>query len=225
MWRLQNKNVFITGAGRGIGKCLRENFEAAGANVLAPGRAEMDLSQRDQIERYLDGHEREIDVFIHCAAINPHMEAMHVDENILNHVFQVNVFSAETILKRIISGMQTRGWGRILLISSLYAIVAKEKRLAYCMSKNALTGMAKTLTLELAPYNILTNCIAPGYVMTDMTKKNLSEEELKETITGIPTGRLQSEQEIADLALFLCSDFNQSITGQLIAVDGGYTCK
>lgn len=225
MWNLQGKNVFITGASRGIGKCLLDNFQAAGANVFSPGRAEMDLSKEGQVERYFDMHNQEIDIFIHCAGINPHVDAEHIEEGILREVFQVNTFSATMIIKKIVSHMREQGFGRILLISSLYAIVSREERIAYAMSKNALTGMAKTLSLELAPYNILTNCVAPGYVMTDMTRKNLSDDELKNILKNIPTGRLQSEQEIANIALFLCSDLNQSITGQLIAVDGGYTCK
>ena len=81
------------------------------------------------------------------------------------------------------------------------------------------------MTLELAPYNVLTNCVAPGYVLTDMTKQNLTAQEIKDIESKIPTGRFQSEQDIANLALFLCSDLNQSITGQLIAVDGGFICR
>ena len=121
--------------------------------------------------------------------------------------------------------MKEQRWGRILLISSLYALISKEQRIPYSMSKNALTGLAKTLSLELAPMSVLTNCIAPGYVMTEMTKKNLKKEDIDEIVSNTPTGRLQTEKEIADLALFLCSGLNQSITGQLIAVDGGYTCR
>ena len=97
--------------------------------------------------------------------------------------------------------------------------------MAYSMSKNALTGLAKTLSLELGQYNILTNCVAPGYVMTDMTRKNLSMQEIEQIRESIPTKRFQSGQDIANIVMFLCSEMNQSITGQLIAVDGGFTCK
>jgi 3-oxoacyl-[acyl-carrier protein] reductase len=75
-------------------------------------------------------------------------------------------------------GMKSRHFGRLVLISSLYSLVSRTNRLAYTASKNALTGVAKNLTLELAPFGILTNCVALGYVMTDMTRKNLSTEEI-----------------------------------------------
>lgn len=224
-WGLQGKNVLITGASRGIGKCLKENFQASGAVVVAPGRSEMDLNDVHSIERYIDKNCQQIDVFIHCAGVNLKADIEQINESLVNEVFQVNTFSAVEIIKGIIPYMKKQRWGRILLISSLYAIVSRERRIAYSMSKNALTGLAKTLSLELAPMSILTNCVAPGYVMTEMTQQNLSKAELEEIITDIPAGRLQTEQEIADIAMFLCSDFNQSITGQLIAVDGGFTCK
>lgn len=225
LWGLQGKHALITGASRGIGKCLKENFQAAGAVVFAPERSEMDLSDIHSIEKYVDGNCQEIDVFIHCAGINLKADVEHLGVSLVNGVFQVNTLSAVEIIKGITPYMKRQGWGRILLISSLYAIVARERRAAYSMSKNALTGLAKTLSLELAPMSILTNCIAPGYVLTEMTKKNLSKTELERIIADIPTGRLQTEQEIADIAMFLCSNFNQSITGQLIAIDGGFICK
>ena len=95
----------------------------------------------------------------------------------------------------------------------------------YSSSKNALNGLTKTLALELAKDNILVNEIAPGYVMTEMTKKNLSSKDIEMIENRIPTGRLQTKEDIAFLTGFLCSEQNQSITGQLIAVDGGYLCR
>ena len=92
-------------------------------------------------------------------------------------------------------------------------------------SKSALTGLMRTLALELAGDQILVNAVAPGYVMTDMTTQNLTQAEIASISAQIPTGRFQTEDDIAQLAAFLCSDANRSITGQLIAVDGGLTCR
>ena len=83
----------------------------------------------------------------------------------------------------------------------------------------------RTLALELAGDQILVNAVAPGYVMTDMTTQNLTQAEIASISAQIPTGRFQTEDDIAQLAAFLCSDANRSITGQLIAVDGGLTCR
>ena len=77
----------------------------------------------------------------------------------------------------------------------------------------------------MAADQILVNAVAPGYVMTDMTRQNLSCQEIEDLTEKIPTGKFQSEMDVANLVCFLCSDLNQSITGQLISVDGGFTCR
>lgn len=225
-YSFQGKTVFITGASRGIGKCIKENFEASGAQVIAPGRSQLDLSSPASVKAYIEQNQPfEVDVFVHCAGFNRLSGICEMERRLLEQVFEVNVYSAISLLHEMVPHMQSQRWGRILLISSVYAMVSRERRIAYTSSKHALTGLAKTLTLELAPDNILTNCVAPGYVLTDMTKQNLSEVEIQEIQTKIPTGRFQTEQDVADCTLFLCSDWNQSITGQVIAVDGGFVCR
>ena len=127
------------------------------------------------------------------------------------------------LLKELIPGMKRKGNGKIVFVTSLYSFVSKEGRLSYSSSKNALVGLCKTLALELASSNIMINCVAPGYVMTDMTINNLSKEEIERLQNSMPTKRLQSVEDIANTCLFLSSDLNNSITGQIIAVDGGFT--
>lgn len=223
---LSGRRVFLTGGSRGIGKRIGSVFQAAGAELTAPGREELDLLSAESIEDYLEANtELKPDIFIHCAGINKLAGITEIDRDTMQDVFQVNLYSAVRLLNAFAGSMKERGYGRILFISSLYAMVSKERRVAYSASKNALTGLAKSIALELAPYHIMVNLIAPGYVMTDMTKKNLSDQEIERIREQIPTGRFQTEDDIASLAAFLCSDYNQSITGQLIAVDGGFTCR
>lgn len=224
--RFQNKIVFLTGASRGIGKEIRRVMEENGAQVIAPTRVEMDLADPNSIEAYLKKNKELLpDIFIHCAGINELAGIEEITQEILTKVFQVNYYAPVRLLKQFTSGMESKNWGRIVFISSLYAIVSRERRIAYSSSKNALTGLTKTMALELASYNILVNAVAPGYVMTEMTMNNLSETEIKAIENKIPTGRFQTGEEIADVVAFLCSDFNQSITGQLLAVDGGFLCR
>jgi 3-oxoacyl-[acyl-carrier protein] reductase len=226
MGMFTGKTVFITGASRGIGLCIKNEFEKECANIIAPSRKELDLSSGESIKDYINNNDlSHTDIFIHCAGINIKAGLDEINEAIIEEVFEVNLFSAIYLLKPISEGMKNRKNGKIIFISSLYSVVSKERRIAYSASKNALTGLAKTLTLEMAPYGILTNCVAPGYVMTDMTRNNLSREDIIRIENEIPTGRFQTEKEISDLVVFLCSDKNQSITGQLIAVDGGFLCK
>lgn len=221
-----NKTVFLTGGSRGIGKKIKELFIDLNAEVIAPDRSELDLMSQESIGQYLEKHDNICpDIFIHCAGINELAGITEVNKDLLDRVFQVNYYSPVSLLQHFVCSMKKKDWGRVLFISSLYAIVSRERRIAYSSSKNALTGLAKTMALELAPHNILVNSIAPGYVMTEMTEKNLSQKEIDDIKKQIPTGRFQSADDIASLTAFLCSDFNKSITGQLIAVDGGFTCK
>ena len=222
---LTGRTAFLTGASRGIGKRIKEVLEAAGSTVLAPGRGELDLACPEQVAHYIEMHPHEIDLFIHCAAINPLAGMEEIQLPLLLETFQVNLFSAVQLLRGYIGGMKRNGWGRVLFISSLYALISKERRIAYSASKSALTGLTRSLALEFGRENILVNAVAPGYVMTDMTEKNLSKAEIEAITAQIPQGRMQSEDDIANLVAFLCSDLNQSITGQLIAVDGGLTCR
>lgn len=220
-----NKTVFITGASRGIGLEIKEYFKARGANVIAPARSELDLSDSASVDEYLNLAKPAFDIFIHCAGINTLSGIENVTDEIMLEAFNVNLLSAVKIIKYNAAGMKEKQFGRIVFISSLYSAVSRENRIAYSTTKTALLGLTRTLALELAPYNILVNCVAPGYVMTDMTRKNLSEEEIRKIESNIPTGRFQETTEIADAVGFLCSDLNKSITGQSLYVDGGFLCR
>lgn len=222
----ENRNVFLTGAGRGIGKKIKEVFLENGAEVIAPAHQELDLANSASIEEYLRSYnKKKPDIFIHCAGINRLAGIGEIEPELLRDVMQINCFSAVQLLRSFIPGMQERKYGRVVFISSLYATISRERRISYSASKNAVTGIMKSIALETAADNVLLNAVAPGYVMTDMTKRNLSEQEIEDIRRMIPTGRFQSEEDIANLVCFLCSQLNQSITGQLISVDGGFTCR
>ena len=218
--------AFLTGGSRGIGRAIKESLEKSGISVIAPTRIELDLSNPDSIKVYLENKKNcAPDIFIHCAGINELAGIEEISQDLILRVFQVNYNSAVQLLKAFVPDMKKKEYGKIVFVSSLYGIVSRERRIAYSSSKNALNGLCKSLALELAPHNILVNSVAPGYVMTDMTKKNLSEEEIKNIEKNIPTGRFQSEEEIADAVTFFCSEKNKSTTGQLLAVDGGFLCR
>ena len=121
--------------------------------------------------------------------------------------------------------MQKKGFGRIVNISSVWSVVSRAGRISYSMSKAALNGMTRSLAVELSPYNILVNAVAPGYVLTDLTCQNNSETELETIRKTIPLQRLAEPQEIADIVAFLCSERNTYLTGQTLVVDGGFTCQ
>lgn len=220
----EKQRVFLTGGSRGIGKKIKEIFEKSGAEVIAPTHQQLDLNDLCSIEDYFE-NDNDFDIFVHCAGINKLAGIEEIDNTIINDVFNVNCFSAIEIIKHISKSMKKKNNGKIVFISSLYAIVSRERRIAYSASKNAITGVMKSLCLELAENNILINSVAPGYVMTDMTKQNLSNEEIDNIKKQIPLGRFQSEEDIANMVVYLCSEYNNSMTGQIIVVDGGFSCR
>lgn len=222
---LEGKRAFVTGGDGGIGSVICERLKACGAEVIAPGMDEMDLSSEASIQAYLKSHTEMPDILIHCAGINKLAGVEETFPEDTEEVFQVNLFSFVSLLKHFTPYMKERQFGRIIGISSLYGIVSKERRIPYSASKHAMNGVIKSVALELAKDNVLINGVAPGYVMTDMTRKNLSSAEIEEIREMIPAGRMQEAVEIADLCCFLCSEYNRSITGQTIPVDGGYVCK
>ena len=121
--------------------------------------------------------------------------------------------------------MKERKYGRILNISSIWSIVSKEKRSIYSASKSGLDGLTRTLALELAPFNILVNSVAPGYVNTGMIQQYNSKKELEKIKEIIPLNRFAEPDEIAELIKFLSSEKNSYITGQIIPIDGGYVIR
>ena len=226
MSSFDNKIVFITGAGRGIGRAIKESFEEHGAKVIAPERSALDLANPKSVYKYCEMYnDDDPDIFIHCAGLNILSGIEEIKQYDFEEICRVNLFSGIELFKRFVPEMKRNQNGKAIFISSLYGIVSKERRIAYSSSKHAIIGAVKSLALELAPYNIMVNSVAPGYVMTDMTKNNLSSDEINKLCKDIPTHRFQEEQEIADAVMFLCGSRNKSITGQVLVIDGGFLCR
>jgi 3-oxoacyl-[acyl-carrier protein] reductase len=119
--------------------------------------------------------------------------------------------------------MEKNGEGRVVFISSAYALKSKEGRSAYSASKAAMEAFIRTCALEYSKQNILFNSIAPGFIETDLTLANNNATQIKELTERIPLGRLGQPVEIAELVKFLGSPSNTYITGQTINIDGGFS--
>jgi len=223
MLQLEGKRAFITGASGGIGSAIKEVFELNGVLVVAPERKDLDLADRESIDEYFSRADKDFDIVVNCAGINILSDFDKIDPVDMQKIFQTNFFSAVQLLQYIIPGMKERGYGRVVNIESLYALISRERRLSYAASKSAMSALTRTLAIEYGRHNVLVNAILPGYVMTDMTRKNLDQKDIDKICERIPLGRLAQPEEIAKLALFLCSAQNTYITGQLIIADGGFT--
>jgi len=210
-------NILITGASGGIGNSIKEALSDKKITIFSPSSKELDLNDSKKITHYLS--DKLIDGVVHAAGINHIMHASKVDENILIDHLKVNALSLFEICKNINSNHRSIN---IIAISSLYGTIARINRLPYIVSKHALEGLVKSLSLDFAP-DMLVNSISPGFVDTRMTRKNNSPEKIAEITSKIPTGNLIDVKEIASLVKYFLLK-NKSITGQNIIIDGGYSC-
>ena len=222
---MKGRTALVTGAARGIGAAIAEHFRQAGARVLAPTRRELELASDASIDAYAASLREPVDVIVNNAGINRLGTVAELADGDFEEVLKINLMGPLRLVRRLVGAMRQRRYGRILNISSIWGLVARERRLAYSASKSGLNGLTRALAVELAPDGILVNAIAPGYVDTELTRQNNSPEELRAIVRAIPLGRLAETDEIARLAAFLCSDANGYMTGQILVVDGGITCK
>jgi len=221
-----HRTVFLTGGARGIGAAIREELVTAGYTVISPSREELDLASKDSVEACVRDHsDIAVDVLINNAGMNVPEKISEISWDNWNKTLQTNLSSAVRLIQFFAPGMSVRGYGRILNTSSILGLVTKEGRAAYSMTKAALNALTRSAALEFGAGGVLVNSLAPGYVDTELTRKNNSPEALTSIIRSIPLGRMADPKELARVAGFLVSEQNTYLTGQTIVVDGGFTCS
>jgi 3-oxoacyl-[acyl-carrier protein] reductase len=239
------KTVLITGATRGIGAAIANDFYLAGASVILTGTnqekidelnkinkknlrkkyLQADFSENKSLEYFLSEISKfsRIDVCVNNAGVN---RIDYINETALDDydfVTKINCHAPFAICRTVSQMMINQNYGRIINIASIWGIVTKKKRSIYSLTKSGIIGLTKALSADLAPYNILVNAVSPGFTITELTESTNTEIELLNIANQIPLKRLAQPEEIAKVVLFLSSDLNTYITGQNIAVDGGYT--
>ena len=222
---MKNRVALVTGASRGIGAAIAAALAREGARVLTPSRLEMDLSNPESIEQYINTVTTPIDILVNNAGINFLAGLDELDPVSLNKTLEINLVAPLQLTQLVARRMMTNRYGRIVNLSSIWSMVSKERRVAYAASKSAINGVTRSLALELAPHGVLVNAIAPGYTNTEMTRQNNSPQQIQAISDAIPLQRLAEPGEIAEVAVFLCSEKNSYMTGQVLVVDGGYVCR
>jgi len=234
---LENKTVFITGVTKGIGRAIAEEFYKSGARVIGTGTKDCDtwksvchdyycsdFSDRQQIfecAKYVKKNAP--DILINNAGINKIAPFTKIVSSDFLAIQQVNLYAPFLLCQAAIPSMLSKQWGRIVNISSIFGKISKENRAAYSASKFALDGLTLSLAVEHACNGIIANCISPGFTDTELTHKVLGKQGIEEIESMIPIGRMAKVEEIAKSVLWLCSPSNTYITGQNIAVDGGFS--
>jgi len=216
--------ALITGASRGIGLAIAEALTQQGVEVVTPTRTEMDLADPASVRNYLQRSKKGIDILVNNAGINILNPVESIDAESWNRMMRLNLTAPLELIQGVAEEMKAKKWGRIVNVSSVFGLVTREKRGGYSTVKSGLNGLTRTCAVELGPFGILVNAVCPGYVETDLTRKNNSPEELARIAESIPVRRLAQAPEIARFVAFLCSEENTYITGQALVIDGGITC-
>ena len=242
---LKDKNVIITGASRGIGKGILELFVKNGANVAFSYIGDSD--QAKSIEADFSNHKQKvvsymsdasnfeqsqkliddvlndfgsIDVLVNNAGITIDNLLMRMSEEDFQRVIDVNLKSVFNTTKAILRTMLKQRSGSIINMSSVVGVKGNAGQSNYSASKAGMIGFTKSMALELGSRNIRCNCIAPGFIETEMTEK-LSDDVVQTWRDSIPLKRGGSTNDVANAALFVASDLSSYVTGQVINVCGG----
>lgn len=219
---MSSKNILITGASKGIGKAIRDELISSNFNCICPTREELDVNDKNSIENYFNKLNLDIHGLVNNAGINILGNIESLSDEKIQDMININLIAPLKLIKHVSENMKSNNYGKIVNLSSIWGIRSKEFRTLYSMTKFGINGMTKSLARELGEYNILINSIAPGYVNTEMTKKNVPIEEQIKIKENIPLKRFAEPNEIAKLVSFLLSENNSYITGQTIIIDGGF---
>jgi NAD(P)-dependent dehydrogenase (short-subunit alcohol dehydrogenase family) len=250
LFDLTGRVALITGGNKGLGKAMARGFAEAGADVVIASRHEDEL--KSALAEILEGTGRrgayfvtdvsvraevsklarlaldtmgKVDILVNNAGMNAPQAIDAIADETWDRVVEVNLSSAMALTRALVPQMKERRWGRVVHISSIMGQVSKEKRNVYSATKAALIGMVRATALDLGPFGITANCLAPGPFLTDMPASVLSAAEKQTFADRTALGRWAEPGELVGPALLLCSDAGSYVTGQTLFVDGGYLAR
>jgi gluconate 5-dehydrogenase len=239
MGLLTNKTVLVAGASRGIGLAIATNMAAEGGKVILASRSitaleeaasrlqgvalELDLMQDDSITRAADAA-GEVDVLVNVAGMNIRKAFEDFSREEMETILQTNLVGLMRLTQLVGKGMiaRKRG-GKIINIGGLVSLIGIPYISVYGASKGAIGQWSRCLAAEWGRYNIQVNCIAPGFILTDLNRKMWQEENLLNWLKASqPCPRLGTPEDVSPLAVYLASSQSDYVTGQIITVDGGH---
>lgn len=249
---LATKRALVTGSTSGIGLAIARALRAEGAEVVLTGFGEADaiaalcaeldavhvpgdLSLREGVEAVMAAA-GPVDILVNNAGMQhvAPIEDFPVDK--WDRIIALNLTAAFDTCRIAVPHMKAAGWGRIINVASAHSLTASPFKSAYVSAKHGLAGLTKTLALELATHNITANCISPAYVWTPLVEnqipdtmkaRGMTREQVINDVMLVrqPTKKFVQPSDIGAMALFLCRDEAQNITGANMTVDGGWTAE
>ena len=243
---LSGRAALITGASKGIGYAIASGFARAGADVFLCSRSDgplqaaaerirseadvrvetlaADMANRADVQRVAQEAIQQlgkVDILVNNAGWNTPQAIDEIRDEDWTYLVELNLTSVMAMTRAIVPGMKQRGWGRVIHISSIMGLASTPKRNAYSATKAALIAMGKASALDLGPYGITVNCIAPGPIATDMPMSILSQDQQDSLAARTALGRWGKPEEISGPALLLASEAGSYISGTCLIVDGG----
>ena len=245
---LKGKTALITGATKGLGRGAAIAIAEAGGNVIAIGRNQLELNTlKKEIKRFkvnyisfncdVNNYDRmksfitklkKLDILVNNAGTNIPEPFLNVKKSSMETLLNVNTkafFNVAQLCANQIIKLKRKS-GSIINISSIFGIVAGQKRTVYSMTKFGVEGLTRGMALDLAKYNIRVNSVCPTFVETPMVKAFFKNKKFKkQVLENIPLGRIAQEDDVSTAVAFLAADSSSSITGTSFMVDGGWTAK
>jgi len=259
---LKGKSAVVTGSTSGIGLGIAKALAQAGANVTINGfgdkaaieaeRAGLeksfgikaaysaaDMTKPAEIADMIKTAEKTfgaVDILVNNAGIQHVAPIEEFPIEKWDQIIAINLSAAFHAIRAAVPGMKARKWGRIITTASAHSLVASPFKAAYVTAKHGLTGLTKTVALELATFGVTANCISPGYVWTPLVERqipdtmkarNLTKEQVINDVllAAQPTKQFVTAEQVAGLAVYLCSDAAAQITGANLSIDGGWTAQ
>ena len=245
---LAGRVALVTGASRGIGRAVALALGAAGAAVACcarsaeqveataaevsghGGRARgfpLDVTRRNEIDTVvadIGAALGPIDILVNNAGITLDKRSVEVTDEEWDDVLATNLTSTFTLARAVAPGMMEQRRGKIINIGSMYGKIGVPRYAAYCASKAAVEALTRSLAVEWARHGIQVNCLAPGYVNTDIPREAMADEKLRTLfLSRVPARRIGEPEEVATLAVYLASAASDFMTGQTVYLDGGQT--
>ena len=232
---LEGKVALVTGASRGIGLAIAEQLLQEGAKVVGtstteqgakkvPGAGKVldvrDAAQCDRLIEEIQKQHGDIAILVNNAGITRDNLALRMKDAEWDEVMETNLRAVFRLSRAVMRGMMKARWGRIVNITSVVGAAGNAGQANYAAAKAAVAGMTRSLARELGSRNITVNCVAPGFIDTDMTRA-LSDEQKKALLGQIPLGRLGTARDVAAAVAYLVSPGGGYVTGAVLHVNGG----